>query len=155
VIVIQDTDDSEDSDVPIRVVRRNARAKARDVEEESFDEESFVEVSDDSPAPRGRAAKGTDKKNGASRRNGVRPAYGLVRHVADADYDSDEDTAELRAHALYCVKCQSSAAHLLVEEARKAQKKKGRRKKNDDEYDAEEDEDRAIKKGGLVQWYIL
>lgn len=156
VILIQDSDDEgDDSDTPLRVVRRSTRsAKNTKQVDEDYGEEDSIEVSSDaSAAPGRRAAKGKGQKK-ARRPKGTRPAYGLIRPISELDYDSDEDTAALRAHRNWCEKCQTSPAHVLVTEALKSKKKKGRRKKtSEDEFeDSADEEERAINQGGWVRW---
>lgn len=80
----------------------------------------------------------------------VRPEYGKIRNVEDP-YDSDPDTAPLRAHRGVCEKCRRVPAHILL----RKHKKKMARKKKKDEGMSEDDEDFYLSLGGWVQWYDL
>lgn len=101
------------------------------------------------------SVKQPTKKKKVKRGKASRPAYGHVRLVADLDYDSDEETAPLRAHRPDCAKCHERPTHLLIEQAHK---KKGRKKKprrDEDEPEEEDEEARFNRLGGWVQWYGL
>ena len=91
---------------------------------------------------------------GSARRKAPRPAYGRVRDVSSIEYDSDEETAVLRAHRADCAKCGGVPAHMQLEKLkkRKRPKKKKARKEEDEFEDNDDDEAKAMKLGGWVRW---
>ncbi len=88
----------------------------------------------------------------------VQPAYGIVREVEQM-YDSDDETAPLRAHHDTCEKCGRAAAHVLLSGwTRKS--KKGRKKwsRNDIDADLLESSDGEAtfeRLGGWVRWLVV
>ncbi|THH02604.1 hypothetical protein EW026_g282 [Hermanssonia centrifuga] len=133
---------SDDEDVQLsKPPRRSTRAQrstrtSRDGDEYSddLDEDSddYVETS----------VKGKSKvvKSKVVRGKASRPAYGHFRVVADLDYDSDEDSAALRAHRNVCEKCHRQPTHELLLALSKSNGKKKRRKR-EDEFEVSSDED--------------
>ena len=88
----------------------------------------------------------------------VQPSYGIVREVEQM-YDSDDDTAPLRAHRDTCEKCGRAAAHVLLSGwTRKSKKGKKRWSRSDIDADLLESSDGEAtfeKLGGWVRWLVV
>lgn len=86
------------------------------------------------------------RRKKAVKRKGPKPEYGRIRDVNDI-YDSDPETAPLRAHRDLCERCRRQPAHILMKS-----KKKGRRKSVEDPMEEEED---FSSLGGWVRWCVF
>jgi chromodomain-helicase-DNA-binding protein 4 len=80
------------------------------------------------------------------RKREVQPGFGVVRSIEELDYESDRETASLRAHRADCEKCGRVPAHLQL---LKLSKRKGRKRKLEEFEDDEEDVATAL--GGWVR----
>ncbi|KAI0094367.1 SNF2 family N-terminal domain-containing protein [Irpex rosettiformis] len=143
-------DDSDDEDLLAWSMspppRRSTRSKTS--ARRNLDDADFVELAEDSDA-----YDETPKSKKKVRRNKAsRPAYGRFRDISSIDYDSDEDTAALRAHRGDCAKCNGLPAHIQLAQLRKRKPKKRRPRHEDDEFDDDDDDEtRARKLGGWVR----
>ncbi|KAI0347824.1 hypothetical protein BDW22DRAFT_1349889 [Trametopsis cervina] len=145
-----DENDDEDDDVSAvrhsSRLRRSGRTRRKSTlsDDEEFNGQS--EESDgygETPKPK--------KKKRLPRNKTFRPAYGHVRPVNALDYDSDEETAVLRAHRGDCAKCNGLPSHVQKEKLRKKAPKKRRARREEDEFEEQEDDDERITKlGGWV-----
>lgn len=148
-VLLDDSDDEDPLDGSMSPApRRSTRSKkgAR----LNLDDAEFVELAEDSddygetPQP---------KKKAPRRNKASRPAYGRFRPIAEADYDSDEDTAVLRAHRGDCAKCNGLPAHVQLQQLKKKKPKKRKSRREEDEFEDNDDDDvRAAKLGGWVRW---
>jgi chromodomain-helicase-DNA-binding protein 4 len=142
--------------------RKPTRANADQVEDSDAyaDEDSGSDASDalnlrSTPPRKGKGTK-ADKSKKKRTPTSARPAYGSIRDVADdGAYDSDPETAALRAHRAECERCKRAPAH--VELARlakraKGKKKKGGRKRKDPDEESSDEEAAVEALGGWVRW---
>ncbi|EIN14062.1 hypothetical protein PUNSTDRAFT_140446 [Punctularia strigosozonata HHB-11173 SS5] len=137
VYAVPDSDFDDDSDATAPryqvTLRTSASSKRSSRTEDGTDEE---ELNSAYQEPRLHLRKQIPKP--------ARPAYGCVRPVEALDYDSDEDTARLRAHRDTCEKCRERPAHVQL-----LRKKRGKRARQDE---FEEDEEEHINSlGGWVR----
>jgi len=88
----------------------------------------------------------------------VQPAYGIVREVEQM-YDSDDETAPLRAHRNTCEKCGRPPAHVLLSGwTRKSKKGKKTRSRSGSDADLLESSDGEAtfeRLGGWVRWLVV
>lgn len=139
-VIIIDSDlegEAEDESAFDRTRLRSKQKKKYNEDEDEADYDYRSEEEEDRPRKAKRAIKKT----------GPRPAYGRIRDVENL-YDSDPETAALRAHREVCEKCHREPAHVLL---RRLAKRKGRKKKVDDEFE-EDEQEAANALGGWVRW---
>jgi hypothetical protein len=88
----------------------------------------------------------------------VQPAYGIVREVEQI-YDSDDETAPLRAHRDTCEKCGRAAAHVLLSgwtrKSKKGKKKRSRSGSDADLLESSDGEATFERLGGWVRWSVV
>lgn len=132
-------EDSDESDEDHAHSRRSKRALSR--RNYADNEESDFEMSE--PSSEGGLLK--KKKKAAKKRKGPKPAYGCIRDVTDL-YDSDPETAPLRAHRKICERCRRQPTHILLKRT-----KINRKRSNDDLSEEEEDYSTL---GGWVRWFV-
>ena len=132
-----DSDELENSSSNDEVEYQPRATRSRGVKSRFKDDESY----DDAPRP---------AKRKAFKKKAVRPEYGKIRKVDDP-YDSDPDTAALRAHRDICEKCRRQPSHILL---RKNKRKAGRKRKDENGF-SEDDEGFYQTLGGWVQWYVI
>jgi chromodomain-helicase-DNA-binding protein 4 len=133
----RDDDDSEDEDgetanlkntTSLTSLRSNPR-RTRNASTCTMADEDYV-VSDEE-----HQIKRNQKRKGKQRPRPITDSSGLVRHVDDLDYDSDEETAPLRAHRHLCERCVGGPSHLQ----KKAKKPRKRKSAQEDDFEDEAD----------------
>ncbi|KAF9020320.1 hypothetical protein BDZ89DRAFT_1072318 [Hymenopellis radicata] len=141
VFTVDDSDAEESEDdtgaAPTRRSTRTRRAVKVNLREDSYEPEEDDEEDDDNDNydSHRKRLKGPAK---SKKKPASRPAYGHFRPIADMDYDSEEETASLRAHRTICEKCHTGPTHIKAAAAQK-KKGKGRRKKKTSDDEIEED----------------
>lgn len=134
---VEDSDESDNDHVPSRRSRRAfSRRNYADNEDSDFE---MLETSDEGSLTRNK------KKKLIKKRKGPKPAYGCIRDVTDL-YDSDPETAPLRAHRKICERCRRQPTHILLKG-----KKRSRKRTSDDLSEDEEDHSTL---GGWVRWFV-
>lgn len=145
ISVANSDSESEDEDEEERPTRRSTRATNKKVYAGNADSDFEDDLEESSDYDENRSGR---KQKKIIKRRGPKPAYGRIRRVEDL-YDSDPETAALRAHRDECEKCHRAPAHILL---KKRGKKKPRRRKRDDDSLSESDGDTFNKLGGWVRW---
>lgn len=157
VNTLPDGDEDEDANSEIEDIQPRRSTRTRMPTKASLANEDY-HMSSGSEDSDGFLLKpqGKPKKQAKRERKAAPPAYGYVRDVSELDYDSDEDTAPLRAHKNACERCKSLPAHIALEKLRKAQtsKRKKKEKKNDDDEEEEDEEERLMELGGWIRWSV-
>jgi chromodomain-helicase-DNA-binding protein 4 len=142
-VLLEDSDDELALSMSPALRRSNRSEKSS---RRKADEEEFTSDNEAGEGPR-------PKK--AIRLKGARPAYGRFRPVDAIDYDSDEETAVLRAHRDHCAKCGKLPAHIQRQKLRKTKPKKRKARREEDEFEGDDDEETKITKlGGWVRWCV-
>ncbi|KIL71765.1 hypothetical protein M378DRAFT_155365 [Amanita muscaria Koide BX008] len=145
------TDSDESGSEAQTTLRRSTRSKPAKL---SIRLDDYSGASGDDDVQKSNTSRRGARPKVVRQRKPIKPAYGIVHDVSDAEQESDDDLnqlAVLRRHRHVCEKCHERAAHdLLREHERKP--KKGRPSRKKDEFEESEDEDARLKSlGGWVR----
>ncbi|KAI0689886.1 SNF2 family N-terminal domain-containing protein [Cytidiella melzeri] len=148
-IYVDDSDDEDPLARPMSPIQRKSTRSRRSARANLDDQES----DDEGQESNGDGETPQPKKKKVSRSKAARPAHGRFREVSTLDYDSDEETAVLRAHRGDCAKCNGLPAHVQLRRLRKKHPKKRKARREDDFEDDDDDDDvgKIVRLGGWVR----